>query len=78
MYIQIVTVGGAEPSPPARRPGMLQRSRIAPFQARDISRFGPLVCWEPLGSTGRKKRLRNSPDPFGTGLRKSPFPTVVM
>lgn len=69
---------GAEPSPTARRLGVLRRSRIAPFWARDVSRFGPLVYWEPLGSTSCKRRLRNSPDPFGTGLRKSPLPAVVM
>lgn len=69
---------GAELSPPARTLGALRRSRIAPFWARDVSRFGPLVYWEPLGSTNRKRRLRNGPSPFGTRLRKSPFPAVVM
>lgn len=66
------------PSPPARRLHTLWRSRIAPFQARDISCFGPFICCEPLGSASCKRRLRSSSDPFGTGLRQSPFPAVVM
>lgn len=54
MCSQAVTVrgvctspGGAEPSLPAKRLGALQRSRIAAFWARDVSRFSLFVCWEP-------------------------------
>lgn len=63
---------------PSTELGALRRSEVAPFWARDVSRFVPLVYWEPLGSTGGKRRQRNSPDPFGTGLGIAPFPAVVM